>query len=79
MTRLASGAEILIHEATGRSPGHTSAAQAGEIAARAEVGQLLLIHYPVHPAVNPDLVHQAGESFQGPVSLAEDFMHIPLE
>jgi len=79
VTRLASGAEILIHEATGRSPGHTSAAQAGEIAARAEVGQLLLIHYPVHPAVNPDLVHQAGESFQGPVSLAEDFMHIPLE
>lgn len=79
VVRLAAGADVLIHEATGRSPGHTSAAQAGELATRAEVGQLLLIHYPVVPRVDPDLVDQARGRFQGPVAFAEDFMRIPLD
>ena len=38
--RLAAGADILIHEATGASPGHSSASQAGGIARQAEVGAL---------------------------------------
>ncbi len=79
VARLAAGADVLIHEASGESPGHTSAAQAGEVANLAEVGELLLIHYPVRPGPDPSLVTQAGEHFQGPVSLAEDFMHIPLD
>jgi len=79
VVRLASGADVLIHEATGLSPGHTSAAQAGEIATRSEVGQLLLIHYQVHPDVDPNLVAEAAKRFQGPVVLAEDFMRISLD
>jgi ribonuclease Z len=79
VARLAAGADVLIHEATGRSPGHSSADQAGEIAALAEVGRLLLIHYPVYPGVDPHLVSEARTRFQGPVELAEDFMRLPLD
>lgn len=79
VARLAAGADVLIHEATGSSPGHTSAFQAGEIAARSEVGELLLIHYPVHPEVDPNLVADASERYQGPVAMAEDFMRISLD
>jgi ribonuclease BN (tRNA processing enzyme) len=70
---------VLIHEATGSSPGHTSAAQAGEVARQAEVGSLVLIHYPVYPHVNSNLEADASAHFQGPVALAEDFMRIPLD
>jgi ribonuclease Z len=44
---LARGAQILIHEATTPGPfaGHTSPQQAGEVAARAGVGRLVLVHY----------------------------------
>jgi ribonuclease Z len=79
VVRLAAGADMLIHESTGLSPGHTSAEQAGEVAAQAEVGQLLLIHYPVYPALDPNLVSQADKRFQGSVALAQDFMRIPLD
>jgi len=43
------------------------------------VGQLLLIHYQVHPDVDPNLVAEAAKRFQGPVVLAEDFMRISLD
>jgi ribonuclease Z len=79
VTRLAAGADVLIHEATGASPGHSSAAQAGEIATQAEVGSLFLIHYPVHPDVNPNLTIEAQTRFQGPVALAEDFMRLAFD
>jgi ribonuclease Z len=78
VVRLAAGADVLIHEATGASPGHSSPAQAGEVATEAEVGQLLLIHYPVHPSVNQAMVAEAQSSFQGAVGLAQDFMRLPL-
>jgi len=71
---LAEGADVLIHEATGASRGHSSAAQAGEIASKAEVGHLYLIHYPTGPFVDNDLVSQARETFPGKVDLARDFM-----
>jgi len=45
VVRLASGADTLIHEATGKTPGHTSAEQAGEIAQKAGVKTLVLINY----------------------------------
>ena len=47
---LASGVDYLLHEATGASKGHTSPAQAGEVAAKAGAKSLYLIHYP--PAVD---------------------------
>lgn len=71
VVRLAQGAELLIHEAAGPANGHTSAAQAGEIAQRAGVRQLLLIHYRQSEAGH--LLEQAQSTFRGPVGLALDF------
>ena len=79
VVRLAEGADVLIHEATGASKGHTSAEQAGEIAARAEVSELYLIHYPTGKYASGDLVAEARRQFQGPVKLAEDFMVINFD
>jgi ribonuclease Z len=47
LVRLAGGADLLIHEASGEGPGHSSPAQAGEIAREAGVARLALTHYPV--------------------------------
>jgi ribonuclease Z len=74
VVRLASGADVLIHEAAGASRGHSSAAQAGEIASRAEVGQLYLIHYATGNYSNGDLVEEARTRYQGEIALAKDFM-----
>ncbi len=74
VVRLAEGADVLIHEAAGPAPGHTSAAQAGEIAAQAEVGSLYLIHYPTGKYARGDLLAEARQRFQGPVTMATDFM-----
>lgn len=78
---LAQGANILIHEASGAIKGHSSAAQAAEIARQAEVGALYLIHYPTGRfASDPaDLLSQARAQFQGEVRLAVDFMEFDLE
>ena len=76
VTHLASGADVLIHEAAGRLLGHSSAAQAGETARQAEVGALYLIHYPTGRYASGDPVAEARERFSGPVRLAEDFMEI---
>jgi len=74
--KLASGADVLIHEATGASYGHSSAAQAGTIAHQAEVGRLYLIHYQTGDFDARSLLPQAEQTFNGPVSLAEDFMEL---
>lgn len=78
VVRLAGGADILIHEATGASVGHSSAAQAGEIATRSGVKKMYLIHYPTGDEKIEDLQNQAQETFSGKVALAEDFLEIPL-
>jgi ribonuclease Z len=74
VVRLASGADVLIHEAAGGALGHSSAAEAGDAARQAEVGELYLIHYPTGKYASADLVAEAKRYFQGPVKLAEDFM-----
>jgi ribonuclease Z len=74
--RLAEGADTLIHEAAGATRGHSSAAQAGEIARQAEVGKLYLIHYPTGKYAKSGLADEARSHYQGPVSLAEDFMEL---
>ena len=53
-------------------------AQAGAIAAQAEVGELYLIHYPTGKYAVGDPVAEARGKYQGPVKLAEDFMVIDL-
>jgi ribonuclease BN (tRNA processing enzyme) len=64
----------LIHEAAGAQRGHSSAAQAGEIATRAEVGRLYLIHYATGKYAKGNLVQEAQTRYQGQVALAEDFL-----
>ena len=54
--------------------GHSSAMQAGQIAAKAEVNKLYLIHYPTGEYTNDDLIAEAKQQFKGEVDLATDFM-----
>lgn len=75
---LAAGVDLLLHEATGYFAGHSSAAQAAEAARQAEVGALMLIHYPTGKLATGDPVAEARAKFPGPVSLAKDFMEIDL-
>ncbi len=72
--RLSQGANVLIHEATGASFGHSSAKQAGEIATKAGVANLYLIHYTTAGQASVDLIAEAGETFNGKIKLAYDFM-----
>jgi len=74
VVRLANRADMLIHEATGESHGHSSAAQAGQIATKAKVGKLYLIHYPTGEFADGNIVKEAQQHFQGEVTLATDFM-----
>ncbi|MBN1659390.1 MAG: MBL fold metallo-hydrolase [Anaerolineae bacterium] len=70
--RLAEGADLLVHEATGGQAGHSSPEEAGDVARDAGVERLALIHYPV---VDTDLEawqRRAAARFPGPVSLARD-------
>ena len=73
VVQLASQADWLIHEATGPSHGHSSATQAGGIAAQAKVGHLYLIHYDPQ---NGSLVAQAQKEFPGTITRTKDFMSI---
>ncbi len=78
LLELCQGADLLIHEAAGEEPlGHSSARQAGETATRTGAKRLVLIHYQVFGKNGPvdprPLVHEAQETFAGPVQLAEDF------
>ncbi len=74
VVRLASDSEVLVHEATGASLGHSDPAQAGKIAENAGANSLYLIHYPNGRFKDKDILTKAAQEFNGPVSLAEDFM-----
>jgi ribonuclease BN (tRNA processing enzyme) len=76
--KLAQDADILIHEAAGASVGHSSAEQAGQIARRANVKKMYLIHYPVNGYDYKQLADEAANAFGGPVEMAEDFMRFDL-
>lgn len=78
VVRLAEGSDLLIHEASGATLGHSSAAQAGDIARQAEVGRLVLIHYPTGSYDTRTLAPEAARTFGGEVTLAEDFMVIEV-
>ncbi|MFH2104401.1 MAG: ribonuclease Z [Chloroflexota bacterium] len=76
--RLASGVDVLIHEASGPFVGHSSPAQAGSIASDAQVGALYLIHYPTGKYAMGDLEPEAMKTFTGSVKMAADYMVIDL-
>lgn len=73
---LATGADILIHEAAGDYSGHTSPGQAGEIAEQAGVKELFLIHYSFHEKDATTHLAEAQKTFSGRVSLAEDLTEV---
>jgi ribonuclease Z len=85
VVNLARGAEVLIHEATfsarsaERHGAHSTAEEAGEIAARAGVRRLILTH--VDRAYHEDalsLVREARARFAGPVEIAEELVPYPI-
>ncbi|NIM94335.1 MAG: MBL fold metallo-hydrolase [Anaerolineales bacterium] len=78
VVRLATGTDVLIHEATGAGAGHSSASQAGSVARESGTRQLLLIHYPNESISLDTLMQQASETFDGEIVLAEDFLVIDL-
>ncbi len=78
---LAQDADVLIHEAAGAKPGHTSAAQAADLAQEANVKSLYLIHYVTETDGGDyaQLAKEAQDRFDGPVTLAEDFMVLEFD
>jgi ribonuclease Z len=71
LAALARGTDLLIHEATGAGPGHSSAAQAAAEAREAQAGRLLLIHTDPY-ADRGALLAEARAVFPGRVDLASD-------
>jgi ribonuclease Z len=71
LVRLAAGADLLLHEATGEYPGHSTPAEAAEVAREAGVARLALIHYPVR-GVNLEAWRLQAAEFSGPVMLAQE-------
>lgn len=76
VVRLAQDSDILIHESTGASLGHSDASQAGEIARQANTGQLYLIHYANGRFKDGNIVARAANAFGGQVDLAVDFLEM---
>lgn len=78
ITTLANGSNVLIHEATGASVGHSTAAQAVQVASEAGVGELYLIHYPPEDAQDASILAAVQQGFSGRVALAHDLMRISI-
>jgi len=75
--RLAAGADVLIHEATGPHHGHSTPAQAGTIASQAGVSSLYLTHYALYGGkTGESIIAEAKTTFPGNVFLAEDYQEI---
>lgn len=71
--KIAKDVDILIHEAAGEGPGHSSARQAAEIAQTAQAKSLHLIHYAVWNTDPEPIVDEAREIYTGPVHLCKDY------
>lgn len=74
---LARNADLLLHEAAGATPGHSSAAMAGQVAGQAGAKKLVLVHYQVQadPAA---LAAEAHTTFDGPIEVAQDMAEYPI-
>jgi len=78
VVRLAKGADILLHEATGASKGHSSAAQAVDIFSQAGAKQLYLIHYSARGADLEQMMANVRQKTACPVSVTHDLQRIDL-
>ena len=76
VARLANNVDILLHESTGEMLGHTSAAQAAEIANQARAKALYLIHYAARGGALQAMKTSAANIYEGPVTIAEDYMRL---
>ncbi len=74
MERLAQGADVLFHEATGSVPGHTAPQQVGLLAARAGVKQVYLVH--LSPAHHDQAVAAVRQVYSGPVTVPGNFTEV---
>jgi ribonuclease Z len=72
VVELARDADILIHEAAEPTPGHSGAAQAGEVARLAGAHRLVLVHYRPAPHKYDRWIEEASAAFDGPVELGRD-------
>lgn len=63
ITRLAENADILVHEATGKIPTHSTALEAAEVAKAAGANQLLLVHLPPEHLLSQSEVEKAKKVF----------------
>jgi ribonuclease Z len=61
IARLAEGADLLVHEATGDFGGHTSVQDAAHVARQAGAGRLVVVHLP--PEIPEDELREARRSF----------------
>lgn len=75
---LAKNVDILLHESSGKSKGHSSAEQAGEVAAKAGAKSLYLIHYPAGKQAG-ELITEARKKFTGEVFVARDLQVFPMD
>lgn len=73
LLELADNADILIHEAAGPPPGHSTARLAAELATKVNAKSLYLIHYHVWNTDPSPLVPEAQAAYDGPVTLCKDF------
>jgi len=78
MVRLAKGADILLHEATGASKGHSSALQAVDIFNEAGAKQLYRIHYSARDVKLEQMMETVHAKSPCPVYLAHDLVRIDL-
>lgn len=77
VVELSNQVDVLIHESTGTTLGHSTPRQAGEIAQSAGAKSLYMIHYP--PNANEEQwLHEASQTFSGPVFLATDYQRIEI-
>lgn len=74
VANLGKDADLLIHEASGEYFGHTSSKQAAELALKASVKELCLIHYPTGEFFLPSTLIDAQAVFGDEVFLAKDMM-----
>jgi ribonuclease Z len=87
LVQISMGADILIHECGGLDAnmknvteiGHSTAKEAGECAQKAGVKHLILTHFPEEKTVSTkDLAREAGQYFDGKITIAEDLMEVKL-
>jgi ribonuclease Z len=85
VVELARGAATLVHEATfgigeaARTGAHSSAGEAGDVAARAGVRRLILTHLDQRRVGDPGaLVEAARARFAGEIEIAEELVPYPL-